>query len=389
MCQSRLRREGQRVGAIYDVAVVGLGGMGATALAECAGRGARSIGLERFDRGHAMGASSGKSRIVRQAYFEHPDYVPLLRRAYGRWHDLERATGTELLTLCGLLMAGKPESEVVHGSRLAAKRYDVAIEELDAPDLRARYPVLVVCDDEVGIFEPSGGFVRPEAAVAAALDLAEDRGAEALFGADVAGWSATPDGVEIALEDGRRIHVARLILTMGPWLGEVFASVGVPLRIERNVQAWFAPRTGAYALGRFPVFLLDRQGLAAPLYGFPDDGDGVKAAFHGGGMATSPDALDREIDRDRDIEPLAAALSGWMPGAAGTYVEGKACMYALTPDGHFVIDLHPAYPNVVICGGFSGHGFKFAPAVGEIAADLALRGGTDLPADFLSLARFA
>ncbi len=148
---------------------------------------------------------------------------------------------------------------------------------------------------------------------------------------------------------------------------------------------WFEPASDAYTATRFPAFLVDRPSLPAPLYGFPDLGDGVKAAFHGRGPITHPRELDRAIDEVRDVAPLARALEAWMPGAAASFREAKVCMYALTPDEHFVIDVHPDHPHVVICGGFSGHGFKFASVVGEINADLALDGATRHPIGFLRL----
>jgi sarcosine oxidase len=363
--------------------------MGSAALAECASRGVRAIGIERFARGHAYGASTGKSRIVRQAYYEHGAYVPLLLRAYERWGALERASGARLMELCGLLMAGRDGSDVIDGALRAAREHGLAIEEWSAADVRARYPLLRVRDDECAVFEPLGGFVRPEAAVAAFLSVAERAGAALRFGCRMRSWSSGPDGVRIALEDGSSLSAARLILTLGPWFGPELEELGVPLRVQRNVQVWFGPETAAYGLGSFPVFLLDRAGLPAPLYGFPDAGDGVKAAFHGVGATVLPEDLDRTVEFSRDVAPLVAALDDWMPGAAGPVLDAKACMYALTPDADFAIGLHPDTERVVVCGGFSGHGFKFASVVGEIAADLALNGGTGLEIGFLSLRRFS
>lgn len=363
--------------------------MGSAALAECAARGVRAIGIDRFARGHALGASNGKSRIVRQAYYEHAAYVPLLLRAYERWHALEAASGARLLELCGLLMAGDARSAVITGASGAARQHDLAIEEWGASDMRARYPTLLVHDGEVGIFEPLGGFVRPEEAVAALQAAAERDGATLAYGSTMRSWAADASGVRVDLEDGSHIRAARLILTLGPWFGNELAALGVSLVVQRNVQVWFQPHIDAYEFGSFPVFLLDRDGMPAPLYGFPDAGEGLKAAFHGLGAMVEPDALVRGIDAERDVAPLADALDGWMPGASGSILDAKACMYALTPDADFAIDLHPAHGNVVICGGFSGHGFKFASVVGEIAADLALRGGSPLDIGFLSLRRFS
>jgi glycine/D-amino acid oxidase-like deaminating enzyme len=202
-------------------------------------------------------------------------------------------------------------------------------------------------------------------------------------------WETNGDGIELRLTDGTKLSARRLILSLGPWFKETLEALGVPLRVQRNVQAWFSPGAGnSYEAGRFPAFLLDRAGLPAPLYGFPDFGDGLKVAFHGLGQLTTAEEVDREVDMTRDVTPIVEALERWMPGAATIFREATPCLYSLTPDGNFVIDQHPQHPNVILCGGFSGHGFKFAPAIGEIAADLALDAGSRHRIDFLSLKRF-
>ncbi|HEY1581640.1 MAG TPA: FAD-dependent oxidoreductase, partial [Chthoniobacterales bacterium] len=173
------------------------------------------------------------------------------------------------------------------------------------------------------------------------------------------------------------------------WLQETLASLGVPIRVQRNVQAWFTPATNEYAAGRFPPFLLDRAGLPAPLYGFPDFGDGVKAAFHSHGAFSDPAQIDRAVDQERDIAPIVRAMDAWMPGAAALFRAAKPCPYSLSPDAHFIVDRHPDHPRLILCGGFSGHGFKFAPVIGEICGDLALENDSRHQIDFLSLRRFA
>jgi sarcosine oxidase len=202
-------------------------------------------------------------------------------------------------------------------------------------------------------------------------------------------WHPSADGFEIQLSDGTQIEARALVLTIGAWFKDTLASLNVPVDVQRNVQVWFQPATDAYRAGRFPSFLLDRAGLPAPFYGFPDFGGGVKAAFHSHGDLIDADHLDRSVNESQDVAPVAAALDEWMPGAAHRVLGAMPCMYTLTPDHDFVIDRHPHHPNVVLCGGFSGHGFKFAPVVGEIAADLALEGGTKHEIGFLSLRRFA
>lgn len=372
----------------YDVAVVGLGGMGSAIMAECAARGSSVIGLEQFKRGHALGSSSGKSRLIRKAYFEDPAYAPLLLRAYELWRELERETSKQILRITGLLMVGEEDGNIIRGCRRSAREHDLQIDLLSKQEIKARYPTLQVQDGEVGVFEPEGGLLNPERAIEAQLTVAEAHGAEMRFGVAMKRWAATTNGFEILLSDDTRISARVLILTLGPWFKATLESLGAPIRLQRNVQAWFSPRTEAYNASAFPAFLLKRKGLPAPLYGFPDFGDGIKAAFHGFGDLTDVEHFDREIDCARDIDPLARCLEQWMPGAVDALRDAKPCLYTLTPDEHFVIDHHPHHRSLILCGGFSGHGFKFAPVVGEIGADLALDGGSRHDIDFLSLRRF-
>ena len=373
----------------FDVAVVGLGGMGSAILAQCAQRGASVIGLEQFERGHELGSSSGKSRMIRKAYFEDPAYVPLLLRAYDLWREIERETGTELLRITGLLMVGEEQTEIIAGARRAALEHALPLESLTARDIRARYPALRILPGEIGVFEPDGGVLDPERAIEAQLGLATASGAQARFRVAMQSWAAVPGGFAIQLADGTRVTSRALVLSLGPWFKDTLEGLGIPLCVQRNVQAWFQPSTEAFAAPRFPPFLLDRKGLPAPLYGFPDFGDGVKAAFHSHGDVTDAVQVDRAVNLARDIAPIVQAMEEWMPGATGTLREAKPCLYALTPDRHFVVDRHPDHPRLILCGGFSGHGFKFSPVIGEIGADLALGEGSRHEIDFLSLRRFA
>ena len=373
---------------IYDVAIVGLGGMGSAIAAQCAARGASVIGLEQFQPVHDLGSSHGKSRMIRKAYFEDPAYVPLVVRAYELWRKLEQESGEEILQLTGVLSAGEESSEIIAGTRRAAESHGLALESLSRGEIKARYPTLGLLKDEVAIFEPDGGVLDPERAVAAHLQVARAQGAELRFGVAMGNWEPSGKGYELRLSDGTQVSASKLVLTLGPWFKETLESLGVPIRVQRNVQAWFSPAGDAYDASRFPAFLLNRRGLPAPLYGFPDFGDGIKAAYHGLGDLTDAETVDRTVDAARDVEPIARELERWMPGAAGSLREAKPCMYTLTPDGNFVIDRHPRHAGVTLCGGFSGHGFKFAPVIGEIGADLTLDGGSRHEIEFLSLRRF-
>ena len=372
----------------FDVAVIGLGGMGSAALAHCAGRGASAIGIEQFAIAHDRGSSHGKSRLIRKAYFENPAYVPLILRAYELWRELERQSGEELLRITGVLAVGEESSTIVQRTVHTAAQHDLPIERLSQREIEARYPTVKLRAGEVGVFETDGGVLDPERAVAAHARTAERSGAKLHCGLRMESWHPASGGFQIRLSDGTQIETRALVLTVGPWFKELLESLGVPITVQRNVQLWFTAADGAYSAGRFPSFLVDRPELLAPLYGFPDFGGGLKAAFHGHGDLADPDQLERNIDERRDVTPLVTALEDWMPGATHQFRAATPCMYTLTPDHDFVVDRHPDHPNLVLCGGFSGHGFKFAPVIGEIAADLALDGGSRHDIEFLSLRRF-
>lgn len=375
--------------AVYDVIVVGLGGMGSAVAAQAAERGLHVLGLEQFEPLHDRGASTGESRLIRKAYFEDPAYVPIVLRAYELWRELEAKTGVDILRITGILMLGEPDSRTLVGARQSAQLHDLVLEELSRDDVRERYPMVSIRPGESAIFEPDAGFVRPEAAIKAHLDVARAHGARLRFGARVSGWEPIgDDGVAVTLAGSETIGARKLALCMGPWFVEQAAALGVQLRVQRNVQGWFRPADARFALGRSPAFFGDRRDYPEFLYAFPDLGNGVKAAFHSYGETTTPDALRREVS-DAEVEELRRALDDLLPGAGGEMLAAKVCMYSLTPDEHFVIAPHPDAANVVVAGGFSGHGYKFCSVVGEIVADLLERGESRHDIGFLSPRRFA
>jgi glycine/D-amino acid oxidase-like deaminating enzyme len=285
-------------------------------------------------------------------------------------------------------MVGQDTAEIVTGAERAAREHRLTLESLTAREIRRRYPMLRVHDNERGVFEPEGGVLDPERSVETLIQAAATAGAELHFGLAMEKWEASEDGIVIRLADGSAVKSRALVLSLGAWFKAALEKLGVAIRVQRNVQVWFTPATNQFAAGRMPAFLLERAGLPAPLYGFPDFGDGVKAAFHAHGDLTDAAHLKREIDPTRDIEPVAQAMEQWMPGAAASFRAAKPCPYTLTPDGHFVIDRHPQHSRLILCGGFSGHGFKFAPVVGEICTSLALEEEPRYEIDFLSLRRF-
>jgi sarcosine oxidase len=371
----------------FDAVVLGLGGMGSAAAAHLAGRGRTVLGVEQFGRAHDRGSSTGQSRIIRMAYFEDPAYVPLLRRAYALWTELEASTGMTLIDWCGILMAGAADSAVLAGAARSAELHAIPIEELTRAGAVARYPALRMRDGEYALFEPRAGMIFPEPAIEAHLRVAEAAGAELRFATGVRGYRTEHGAIRVEFADGTSVETQRLAICAGPWLSGVTAELALPLVVQRNVQIWFTPSIAAYARARFPAFFVDRADAPAALYGFPDCGDGVKAALHGFGQTAVPAHLDRNV-RAADIAAVKTALDEWMPGAAAAYRSGKVCMYTRTPDEHFIIDTHPRDARIVVAGGFSGHGFKFCPVVGEIVADLLLDGRTRHPIDFLRIDRF-
>jgi len=364
----------------HDHIVLGLGGMGSAAAHQLAARGHRVLGLEKFSPPHDRGSSHGETRVVRQAYFEHPGYVPLLRRAYDLWRELEYVTGTQLLHLCGGLMMGTPDSAVVAGSLRSAREHGLPHEMLDAPEIRRRWPSFHLDDDAVGLFERTAGYVRCEDAVRAHLDAAAQAGAQLQFEEPVLSWRAESDHVSVTTARGT-YSAARLIIAPGAWAPSLLQDMGIPISVERQVLLWFQPKSGvaAYDPGRFPIYIWqERPGVES--YGFPalngPDG-GMKVAFFHSPVreVTTPETVDRRI-RDDDIAAMRTTLRQFFPDLDGTFLRATTCLYSMTPDQHFAIDLHPRHPNVVIAAGFSGHGFKFCPVIGEILADLACDGRT-------------
>jgi sarcosine oxidase len=363
--------------------------MGSAALASAARRGLRVLGVEQYAPVHALGSSHGEARMIRKAYFEHPAYVPLLESAYALWDELERRGGERLLRRTGVLQVGLEQSEVVRGVRASAALHGLAIEVLDAPALRRRFPMMRPLGDEIGVFEPEGGVLAPEAALRALLRLAVADGAQARFGVRAVRWSRRGAALAVELDDGDTPTTRALALCAGPWLAQELGGLGVAIEVRRKVQAWFTPERAGFTFDACPAFLVDRPALGEMLYGFPDAGKGVKAAFHGGGEPTTPEGIDRVVEDARDIAPIRTALAAWMPGAAGSLRAASVCQYDMSPDGHFVLGPHPHDPAVVLAGGFSGHGFKFAPLIGEIVTDLATARATPHDITFLAPTRFA
>jgi sarcosine oxidase len=371
----------------YDVIVLGLGGMGTAAAYELARRGRRVLGIEQFELGHARGSSHGETRIIRKAYFEHPDYVPLLRRSYERWYDLEQRSGERLFLQCGVLSVGGRDSEVVAGVLESAAQHALPVEALDAVNLMRRFPQFKVPDDWRAVLERDAGLLFVEGCVAAHAHQARQCGADLHEQEEVISWRADDRHVEVVTKRDR-YAAQRLVITAGAWATRFLADIGVPFSVMRQTPLWFAvSRPELFRRDRFPCYCVDTpEGF---FYGFPMiDSRGIKVARHyGADELCDPSAVDWNLHGD-DEPPLRRYLQAYLPHVDGAMTHGSVCMYTLTPDRHFVIDLHPRHANVAIAAGFSGHGFKFASVVGEILADLAERGRTELPIEMFRAGRF-
>jgi sarcosine oxidase len=370
----------------FDVIVLGAGTMGSMALWRLAGRGASVLGLERFAPGHDRGSGHGETRMIRTAYFEGPEYVPLARAAFPLWRDLESASGEALLTMTGALMIGRPSGDLVAGALRSAREHGLVCAVLPAAEAAARFPQHRLASGEVALWEEAAGVLRPERCIEAAAGRAVALGATLLTGVHVDGVSVSRSGVTVRA-GGSEWSARHLVVCAGPWLGGLLPELGLPLVVERQVMTWFSPRDpAAFGPDRFPPFIHERPGPYG--YGLPAvDGGLVKAAIHHGGRTVDPDEPDREVS-GADVEPAAAFVTEALPGLDPRPVRAEVCLYTNTPDEHFVVGPAPGLPGVTVLGGFSGHGFKFAPVLGEVAADLALEGSTDWPIEGFDPARF-
>lgn len=383
---------GQGAGRLesFDVIVAGLGAMGSATVDHLARRGAKVLGIDPFDVPHDAGSSGGETRLIRKAYFEHPDYVPLLARAYENWQSLEAEVGEQLLYRTGTVYIGDPDGELIRGSRLAADEHDLPLVALDDRALADVHPFLRCPEGYAALFEPDAGFLLCERAVAAQVRRASSHGATLLSGERLVRFSSAGGdaGVEVVTER-RTIRAGTLVVTTGSWAPALLASLGLSLRVTRQPLFWL-PAPAGFELGSVPCWAVQRPEAPGLFYGFPalsaglGSNAGIKLAHHHPGEVADPDAP-RLPATARELDSLLGAVAPFLPALAGPALRSKVCLYTNTPDGHFVVDRHPEQRDVVFACGFSGHGFKFASVMGEALADLALEGHSELPIGFLGL----
>jgi sarcosine oxidase len=377
----------------FDVIVVGLGGMGSASVHQLARRGLRVLGIEQFGPAHTLGSSHGGSRIVRKAYFENPAYVPLLVRSYQLWDELSAAFGEQLFVRCGALMMGDRQSPVVAGALASAEQWGLPYELLDAAEVHRRFPQFQLPADQLALYEADAGYARPEAAVLANLELAIEADAELWFDTVVESVELGPDGVHLSAA-GEELRAAKVVLATGAWADRLAGLDRFPLSTTRQTVHWFGTdRPDDFAAERFPVYLWDAPGgIDRQLYGFPrlPSEAGVKAAvYRASPTPIDPDKLDRTVT-EADLGPVRELLARLLPELSGEAVDSSVCMYPGAAGDDFVLGIHPGSAGrVVLAVGFSGHGFKFIPVVGEIVADLVTDGSSRLDIGFLSPDRFA
>ena len=379
----------------FDVIVIGVGSMGSATCYFLAKRGYKVLGLEQFDISHEFGSHAGQSRIIRKAYFEHPDYVPLLERAYKNWNDLEQETGEELYFKTGLLYAGTSNNEMIKGVKQSAALYNIELEQLNNADTVKRFPQFLFPRNFEILFEPEAGFLPPERSIRLYASQAKKNGATINTNEKVIGWKK--DGTNIVVKtDKNSYQCNKLIITTGAWAGKMIPGFSDKIKVTRQFVAWIKTKDDMqFALNNFPCWMVGDDEKHGCYYGFPlldtkkfGEPAGLKLAHHFPKEVTDPDKVDRQAT-ETDIQNLKYCLDKYLPGVFDSVLHTKICLYGNSPDENFIIDKLPGYEeNVSVACGFSGHGFKFASVIGEILADLAIEGKSELPIKFLNAKRF-
>jgi sarcosine oxidase len=377
----------------YHTIVIGVGSMGSAACFHLSQRNQKVLGLEQFSSPHERGAHGAHTRIIRKAYFEHPDYVPLLEKAYANWHLIEQLSGEQLYVPTGLLYAGPPGNDLLQRIREAAQQYQISLEEWDSAELKQRVPQFTLPANSEIMFEPEAGFLYPDKAIEVMIALSIRAGATIRQQCPVLGWEADELGVKVFTEH-ETFTADKLIITAGPWAGSMIAGAQQHLQITQQTLAWYTPPADVpQNAQQFPCWLIAEEGVPGAYYGFPalpnHGPNGWKIAHHHAGKPTHPDETNRTIN-EKELATLGKFMQQYLGVADDALITTKTCLYSNSPDEHFVIDLLPGYhQRVSVAWGFSGHGFKFTSVVGEILADLSMYGKTPLPAQLLQADRLS
>jgi sarcosine oxidase len=359
----------------YDVIVIGVGGMGSATVYQLAKQGKKVLGLEQFDIPHDHGSSHGVNRIIRLAYYEHPSYVPIMKRGYELWRDLEKDTGEKILHITGSIDASHEDDEVFQGSYKSCLEHDLSHEVLDGNELHKRFPGYQLPSDYRALFQEEGGFLLSERCIVNHTEFAQSLGADVRAREKVLEWTSHNDHVKVTTERGT-YGAGALVITAGPWASQLVPNLGKNAVAERQALGWFQPfKPELFTPQNFPVFNMkvpEGRYYGFPVYSIP----GFKIGrYHHLDEQVNPDTVNRNIS-SQDEEVLRECVSRYFPQANGATMAMKTCMFTNSPDEHFIIGHHPDFANVSFAAGFSGHGYKFCSVIGEIMAQLALQGKT-------------
>jgi sarcosine oxidase len=372
----------------YDTIIIGLGAMGSAAAYHLATKRQKVLGLEQFTPAHSLGSSAGETRIIREAYFEGPIYVPLVQRAYELWNELEAATGARFFQKTGGLTIGNPSGFLVEGAKQSAIQHNLPFEILSSQETRSRFPALNPDPEMVAVSERNAGILKPDICIQAHLRMADKNGATLHFEEPVLSWKV--EGKEILVTTTQGEYRSNyLLLCAGAWTAPLMKELSLPLQVSRQVLCWFEPLTQSniFGPGRLPVFLIEFE-KDRVFYGFPDVGNGIKVAIHREGEITQADQVRRTVEYE-ELSELQSLVSQYLPQAAGKLLKSEVCMYTNTPDGHFLIDVHPEHSHVWIASPCSGHGFKFSSAIGEWLSELLMNQTWRYDLEPFQLARFS
>ncbi|KQX48211.1 MULTISPECIES: N-methyl-L-tryptophan oxidase [unclassified Paenibacillus] len=372
----------------YDVIVIGAGSMGMSAGYHLAKNKVKVLLIDKFDPPHAAGSHHGETRLIRHAYAGSSSYTAMAIRADRLWKELEEASGQRLLVRSGVLNMGAAKSLHMGSKLKSTAAFGLKVDQLNADEIRKRWPGVNPPDSYIGLYEHEAGFLYSEACVRAYRQQALAAGARLLVNTQVAGIKIGKSGVTVQTLDGA-YHADQLILSAGAWFSKLNAIIHLPIRSVRKAVAWFNSDESLYDSARFPGFTLGAEN--GGFYGFPSiDGSGVKIGRHDAGQPWKPGQPFEPFGHyAEDEKDLRQALEAFLPQASGQVLRGAVCKYELTPDEHFIIDRHPEHAHVLLAGGFSGHGFKFASVVGEILSDLSREGTTEQEISSFALSRFS
>jgi sarcosine oxidase len=368
----------------FDAIVLGLGGMGSSALYHLAKDGHNVLGIDQFSKAHDLGSSHGQSRLIRQAYFEHEDYVPLLKRSYVLWEELEKLSGMNLFQRNGLIIFGPEHGAILQGIKKSAKLHNIPVDFVPPESCLEKYgKYFSIPDDFSGAYESNAGYLEVESCVLAHLNSAEKLGAKIHTNTPVINWKSNSDGVEVTTSQEKYL-AKKLVVTAGAWNPTLLKFDF--LKVHRVPLFWFESPKKFQLSEKFPCFAFDMP--YGFFYGFPaTPSKGLKVAPHSPGpIVPTPSKLDRSLWEEDPLETIKF-MKDCIPEVKPTPIDHAICMYTMSPDEHFVIDQHPHFDNVIIGAGFSGHGFKFSPVVGEALSQIAIDGKSQHPIDFLSVSR--